>query len=315
MVDVERQYFLGIDGGASTISLAVIDGGGQTVHQQSISVGANYHALGLDQTIEHLESAVSELLDHAGQKFAPPFQRTVLGLAGCNFDSDNQILTRALRQSSLSSMLGGSFVVVNDSRTVLRAGTADGVGIVLISRAGSVCYGWGSDGQEGRAGGVDHILSDEGSGYDIGLRALRAVVSQLDGRGEQTLLTSTLFRILHVSSLEALHDTVYQSFTSKPQIASLATGVLECADKGDVIAKDILNHSVNELVRLVDAVIGQLGWQEESAPIVVAGNVATHPYIFSRLVTELKRISPHLQPARLDKPASVGAALMASEIS
>lgn len=315
MPEDRQQLYLGVDGGASSIGLAVVDQEGQVIYQQSVSTGANYHILGLNQTVEHLESAVGDLLEQLEQRPRTLMKRTVFGLAGCNFDSDKHMLTQALRRSSISSMLGGDFEVFNDSRIALRAGTSDGVGIVLIAGTGSNCYGWQSDGREGKAGGIDHILSDEGSGYDIGLRALRAVVAQLDGRGEQTLLTSAIFRTLKVSSLESLYDTVYERYGAKHQIAGLAAIVFECAAKDDVIAKDILNHSVNELTRLVDAVVKQLEWQEQAAPIVLVGGIATHQYIFSRLSKELKRVAPQLKPIRLEQSAALGAAHMAREHS
>lgn len=314
MSDSLSQLYLGVDGGGSNISVAVIDQAGTMITQQMVHDGANYHALGLEIVVEHLESTLQEVVEQLHSRGPVVFRRAVFGLAGCNFESDKQTLTQALRQSSMSTLLGGGFEVVNDSRIALRAGTKDGVGIALIAGTGSNCYGYRQDGKEGKAGGVDYILSDEGSGYDIGTRGLRAVVAQLDGRGEQTLLTSQVFAKLEVNSLESLYDRVYETYASKHQIASLAVIVGECAAKGDVVAKDILNHSVNELVSLVDAVVTQLEWQEQAVTVVLAGSVLHHPYILSRLKSELRRVAPLLKPVALEVSSAVGAAWMAKEL-
>ena len=308
-----ESLYLGVDGGASNITMAVVDQSAKVLAQQLVTGGANYHALGLDPAIEHLESALRDLIEQLPVVAPVAFERAVFGLAGCNFASDRETLTQALRKSSMSTMLGGGFEVVNDAKVALRSGTKDGVGIALIAGTGSNCYGHTADGREGKAGGLDHILSDEGSGYDIGLRGLQSVVAQLDGRGEATKITPQVFTKLGVNSLEGLYTEIYDSYTTKSKIASFAIIVAECAEQGDVVARDILNHSVNELVRLVDAVVKQLSWENERVPVVMVGSVLHQKYVAERLRTELKRLAPDLSLVSPDVPAAVGAAWMAME--
>jgi N-acetylglucosamine kinase-like BadF-type ATPase len=313
MNTIPTSLYLGVDGGASNITMAVVDGEGGIVAQQLVSGGANYHAIGLEMAIEHLETTLHELVQQLDRSLPVTFSKAVFGLAGCNFDSDKHVLTQALRTSSLSTLLGGGFEVVNDSRVALRAGTTDGVGLVLIAGTGSNCYGFDKTGRSAQAGGIDQILSDEGSGYDIGLRGLRAVVAQLDGRGEETLLKAKMFEKLKVKSLEEMYGQVYGHYTAKPQIASLAVVVSECAEQGDVVARDILNHSVNELLSMVDAVLRQLDWQDQSVTAVMVGSVLHQHYISHRLLSELRRVAPLIKPVQPDVSAAVGAAWMAKE--
>lgn len=305
--------YLGVDGGASNITMAVVDTQGKVLAQHLLGGGANYHAVGLEVAVEHLEEVMQGLLTElaAGRT---SFSRAVFGLAGCNFPSDRELLTRALRSSSMATMLGGGFDVVNDARVALRAGTDDGVGVVLIAGTGSNCYGRDGKGKEARAGGIDHILSDEGSGYDIGLRGLRAVVAELDGRGEATQIKQRLYARLRVRSLEELYARVYGEYVTKPRIASLAVTVCECAADGDIVARDILNHSVNELLSLVDAVLRRLEWQDTVTPVVMVGSILQEPYIAQRLKIELLRIAPKAKVVRPGVSSAVGAAWMAKEV-
>ena len=124
-----QRLYLGIDGGASNITVVMLNDQAEVLFSQTLPGGANYHALGLESVITHLQEAV--LAGVHRLTVTPPvvFERAVFGLAGCNFESDRKILVEALRRSSLSSQLGGGFEVVNDSRIALRAGTDDGVGI------------------------------------------------------------------------------------------------------------------------------------------------------------------------------------------
>ena len=61
---------------------------------------------------------------------------------------------------------------------------------------GPIVYGINADGKEARASGWGYLLGDEGSGYDIAIKGLRAVARAADGRGRPTELTH---RILNAS--------------------------------------------------------------------------------------------------------------------
>nr|POE57858.1 n-acetyl-d-glucosamine kinase [Quercus suber] len=65
-------------------------------------------------------------------------------------------------------------------------------GCVLIAGTGTIAYGFTEDGREARAAGAGPILGDWGSGYGIASQALTAIISAHDGRGSQTMLTSSI---------------------------------------------------------------------------------------------------------------------------
>ena len=52
--------------------------------------------------------------------------------------------------------------------------------MLIVSGTGSGCYGKGREGRGVKVGGWGHVLGDKGSGYDIGLRALQAVIDAYD---------------------------------------------------------------------------------------------------------------------------------------
>src|SRR5690606_32417870 len=110
----ERLY-LGVDGGASNTTVVILNEKGESLFEQTYHRGANYQSLGLTQAIENLEESVRSAAESL-ELHPLAFDRSVFGLAGCNFESDRKILDEALRKSSLGAVLGGGFEIVNDSR-------------------------------------------------------------------------------------------------------------------------------------------------------------------------------------------------------
>lgn len=295
------------------MTVVILDEQGNSLYEATTPHGANYRALSLDQAVNNLEESVQEAVQTVALR-PPVFEKSVFGLAGCNFPSDQELLFSALRKSALSTMLGGGFSVYNDSLVALRAGTKDGVGVVLIAGTGSNCFGQTATGKTAKSGGLDNVLSDEGSGYDIGIRSLQAVVQNLDGRGEDTALVQAIFNRLQVDSLQQLHDVVYTKHQTKAAIASLAKQTIEIAAKGDSVARDILNHSVNELLSMVDAVIRQLDWRDTTVPVVAVGSIVGHRnYVRQRFQSELIRVAPKAKLVTPKISSATGAALLALE--
>ncbi len=310
---IHEQLFIGIDGGASNTTVAIVDQQGQSIYQQTFPVGANYHTIGLEAVIANLEMAVQEAI--AELKVPPPlvFDQAVFGLAGNNFDHDHQVLEKAIKLSSLSSMIG-QLTVVNDSLIALRAGVEDSVGIILLSGTGSNCLARSESGQIVQAGGLDYIMSDQGSGYDIGLRILRAVTSDLDGRSDATKLTKAVFKHLQVDTLNEMYQVIYRKYTDKASIASLAILASDVAEDGDHVAQHILNHSVNELLKMVDAVMTKLDWRDAKVSLVIIGStILNSRYLYRRFEAELRRINPQTRIIKPTMSPAQAAATLALE--
>jgi len=51
-------------------------------------------------------------------------------------------------------------------------------GIMIICGTGSNCFGVNEEGKEAKVNGWDYILGDEGSGYEIGIKALGALINE-----------------------------------------------------------------------------------------------------------------------------------------
>ena len=123
-----------------------------------------------------------------------------------------------------------------------------------------------------RAGGWGYLLGDEGSGYAIGLAALRAVMRAYDGRGPQTTLTGSVLAEYRLSAASALVPRIYEHATTPAEIAALAALVDTAAAAGDRVACDILHDAGRELALAAEAVIRRLELTG-AAPCALAGGV------------------------------------------
>src|ERR1041384_2178791 len=177
------NYLLGVDGGG-TKTLALLgdlDGNGLA---RGMSGPSNYNAVGFEAACSALESAIQL----ARKEYPGTISALCLGLAGAGRPDDI-----ARFQNWASDKFPGTAVrVLSDAEVLLRAGSPSGPALVLICGTGSIVYGRTITGELIRAGGWGYLFGDEGSGYTIGIAALRAVMQSYDGRGPKTLLSQLL---------------------------------------------------------------------------------------------------------------------------
>jgi len=83
-------------------------------------------------------------------------------------------------------------------------------------------------GETAKTGGMDYLLSDQGSGFDIGQQVLRAAVKSYDGRSKKTLLEKLLCEHFKIESIEDVKDKVYNPRLNKTQIAQIRLLDLLC---------------------------------------------------------------------------------------
>ena len=137
----------------------------------------------------------------------------------------------------------------NDLETALAADTRRKqiARVLVLSGTGSCCFGQAPDGTTAKLGGWGHILGDKGSGYEIGLRALKACVFYLDRDGTWSALGQRILRRLQLNSPDQLIDWV--AGAAKPEIADLAREVFAAHARRDKISTDILDGAASTLAK------------------------------------------------------------------
>jgi N-acetylglucosamine kinase-like BadF-type ATPase len=162
-------------------------------------------------------------------------------------------------------------VPVNDGVIALVGGASKPVGIIVIGGTGSIAFGFDHAGQRARAGGWGHILGDEGSGFALGLRALRAVVRAYDGRTEPTKLYDLVLEHFGFDRPEQILGWTKEVQGSKSEIGALSRLVHEANALGDATAARILREEAQELAEAARAVANKLFPDRKDYEIVVGG--------------------------------------------
>lgn len=261
------RYFLGIDGGG-TKTHAVVTTSSCRVIGEGFSGAANPLRVGLAEAVSHIGQAVADACAQAGIELSD-IDSACAAIAGVNHPIHYHTMKDALDEA----MNVAGLELVTDARAALE-GSLDGkAGIVVIAGTGSIVIGVNPDGQQARAGGFGPTLSDEGSGYYIAQKALKAVVSSFDGRSPETTLAERICMRLGVASPSDLPGVIYNSDAEPVEIASLAELVDEAAREGDEVARAILTAAGRALGRLAVSVIEKLGLQASAFHVACVGSV------------------------------------------
>ena len=118
-------------------------------------------------------------------------------------------------------------------------------------------------------------MGDEGSGYAIGLAALRAVTRAADGRAAPTSLAGRILSAWDLPDAPALIPLVYHGGLAREQIGSLAGLVADEARAGDEAALGIIRGAAQDLAAALLSVARQLGFTGPT-PCALGGGVLVH---------------------------------------
>ena len=240
------SYYLGVDGGGTKTELAAISEDGTLLHRAA-GASTNPHAVTEAGAIRELLSLLEALLVSdvlRGRALAG----LCLGLSGVDLPTERRAFEEAIRRF-LSDRLGRDvpFSLLSEAEISLMAAVGRPYGLLVVSGTGSIVYGVEPDGARFRAGGWGHLLGDEGSGYAIGLRALKAVMAAYDGTMPATSMTAALLASLSLREAPELKSYIYRPEIAKADIASFAKLAIDAGEAGDAVAAGIVRGEAEAL--------------------------------------------------------------------
>jgi N-acetylmuramic acid 6-phosphate etherase len=315
-----NSLYLGIEcGGTRTVALLVDDSGRLL---KRIEAGpANLRLLSDPQLLRHFKAI-------AGQ-FARPGALAV-GMAGMRTEADRKRILAAAAKVWPAIPC----TATNDLETALSAGMQNeecrmkkskGAAhktssfyilpsafsrVLVLSGTGSCCYGKNLSGKAAKVGGWGHILGDGGSGYDIALRALRAVIAQYDNDAKLPELGRRFLQALQLnepSDFIALVQTA-----GKTEIAALAVEVFTSRDK---IAAAILDQAARDLARDAISCAKKLASNRGGVEFVLSGSILLKQPGFARHVARLiRKALPKAVVSPLRRESAWGAVELARQL-
>ncbi len=237
----------------------------------------NLRLLDDDALLAHFQE-----MSNLSRQTPKPLGGLAIGMAGARVEADRQ----RIRAAAAEVWPKVPCYATNDLETALATDIVppgrNAAQVLVLSGTGSCCFGRTGDHRTAWQGGWGHILGDRGSGYDIGLRALRAAVYHFDRDGRWPRMGE---RILHALQLNEPEDLIdWAKTASKSEISSLALQVFEAAARRDKIAAEILRSAAESLGR--DAVDCARKLAKPGTPVrfVLAGSVLLRQAAFRREV-------------------------------
>jgi glucosamine kinase len=231
--------FAGVDGGGTGCRARIQDADGRTLGTGIAGPAAL--RLGIDRALAEVEKACRAALEEAGlDADALSLVHVAAGLAGVGRKG-------ALEQLVQRPHPFRSIVYVNDATIACIGahGSHDG-GIVIVG-TGSVGFAV-VGGREVRVGGYGFPISDEGSGADVGLHAIRLALRAYDERAVDSSLTRDVMMRFHNDPFEAV---AWMDPATATDYATFAPLVLRHADAGDPVARRIVRDAAEQIDELV----------------------------------------------------------------
>ena len=256
------KKIIAIDGGGTKTDTLLCNEKGQVL-ARFIGPPSSPTSLSLGRAKELLNSTITTLLAHHGG-LEGEYAAVFAGISGGGLATNQKELEAFFRDllPNAKAISNGS-----DSINAISAAIGSEDGIVAICGTGTSVFA--------RIGGImkqvagwGYLLGDEGSGYDLGRKALQGALRAFDGRGGKTLLTTLCEKKLGKPVEEAI-PLLYEG--GRPAIAAFAPCLLQAASLGDPIAVKLRTTAAWGLYEAIEIAGKKLAHSPK--PVVMAGSI------------------------------------------
>ena len=276
-----RALVIGVDGGGTGCRARIADGEGRVL---GTGVGGPAAVrFGIDRSMAAVEQACRAALAEArlpGEALGT--MDAAIGLAGLNRKGVAEQLTARPHPFRSVRFVDDAMIAC------IGAHGGDDGGIVIIGTgsAGIAVV----EGRVTKVGGYGFPISDEGSGADLGLQAIRMALRAHDGRTRPTDFTGEVMTRFDDDPFEAV---AWMDRATATDYGTFAPLVMRCANAGDPVAGEIVRQAAGEIGALVRRLI------DAGAPrIALVGGLA--PHVEPWLAPDVQRLMSPAQGDALD---------------
>jgi glucosamine kinase len=236
------QFYIGVDGGGTNCRARIEDAEGHLLGQGAAGPAAT--RVGLHRSMQAVRTASEAAAIDAGlSPTALAHTSAGVGLAGIDRKGAREVLLNFPHPFL-------NLVYASDASVACLGAHRGRDGGIVVLGTGSIGFAR-VNGRELRIGGYGFPISDEGSGADLGLQAVRLALRAHDGRARPTPFLLEVMRRLGPDPFTLVSWAEQATAT---EYASLAPIALSYAEAGDPFAEEI----VAEGARHVDVLIRSL---------------------------------------------------------
>lgn len=277
--------YLCVDGGQTKTAVVLADETGMEIETwQAGPLTTPWKPGAMDNLRNVVGSIAGELGRRLEASAARPPEAACFSLTG--YLAGDDTIPSLIREEMSRAVPGiGRIHTVPDYVGNWAAATGGEPGVMVISGGGSVAYGRTASGDALRVGGWGHLLGDEGSGFWIGLQAIKAALKSRAGVVPKTALEEAVMSEFDTDDDRRIVREVYSANFPESEVAGLVPLVVSLARDGDQAAGRILDEAAEHLAGIVMAVLGALG----DLPVHPSGGVFRAPTVRERFEEALKR--------------------------
>ncbi len=294
---------LGFDGGGTKTHCVLLDEAG-TLLAESGGGPSNPMRVGFGGALASICEA-ARIATHTAGATVGDIASLCAGLAGTGLPEAAQKMKNLLAQEFPQAL-----VQVCTDLDLTLAATGDGPAIVLLAGTGSAAVGRDRNGHLERVGGLGPLLSDEGSAYDIGRRAVMTELREYERNRTNSPLGARILRDLGVASWDELRSRAAAS--PDDVLPRVFPVVAAAAESGDTSAREILHIAAAELGWLVNDLVERLQLRDEKFLLVKSGGMlGRSSYFDGQMDQRLRDAAPNAQFGALDTTPAEAAARIA----
>ena len=271
-----------IDAGQTNTRYVVFDKGREILSDDTDQGVAN---ILLSGATDSLRTNLSIIVNKTRRILGPcSFQVVSAGYTGISKEREEYKVVLAIFAETFP---GSKIILESDIVSSHVANFRGKPGIVLHAGTGAFAYGVDQNGNRMRTGGWGYLLGDEGSGFGLGLEAIRAALAAWEKTGPQTDLKDELLPFFGINAPETLKTVVYSKSFQRRRIAEFSRILLEHADRGDPVAEKIVTAGAGSMVKLIEPIIMELHFEHPEVALTGALYTKARSY-FERSKTLLR---------------------------
>ena len=310
MIQDDKFYIIGIDGGASKTQGILFIETGQTL--SSTREGGSNLTLDAKTSVDRIQQIINNLcieakipIDHV--------DAIGLGIAGASDENGRDLLFGKMDSMNLSQRT----IIMNDAEAAYNLGCPGDFGILVTVGTGVICIAKNSEGDTVREAGRGHEQGDMGSGYWIGKQAiLNLSLNETSVIGDCDLEEIMTIFLAHVNEkdFQIAIEKLNRHKDSVFIIAGIAKSIIGLAERGNEIALSIVQEATHALAEYILTLADKLSYNEDNIVLAGNGSVIRNDFFRKLLNEELRFNFSQITWTFSSVSSAYGAGILAAQV-
>jgi len=310
MIQIDRFYTIGIDGGASNTRGCIVSQDGKTLVKMIVDEGSSL-MLNPEESANCILNLIQSLCNEIKLSIEN-IDAIGLGLAGSSNKDGRDYLFGKLDKLKLSPRT----IIMNDAEAAYEINCPGDFGILVTVGTGIICLSR-NNGNIIREAGKGHDQGDLGSGYWMGKQALLNLTlneTSIIGDSDLEEIMEVFLTQVNEDNFENALDKVYKNTNYVKIIAKLSQDIISLAKKGNEISLSIVQEATHGVAQYILSMLDRLEFNRTNLVLAGNGSIIRNDFYRSSLNDELRFHCPDLKWTFSSLSPAYGAAIMAARL-